>query len=161
MYIYLWNAWQIIHILEDLSYLSQLLRLPFPLQLFFSSMPNFLQRGTFMLAFKRCISEESERKNKKRPHLTTFTFSKNEKLLFPHFCGNNKLLCSVWLMMRQFTWEALWFCQQNKARNFCKYRWSLLPQGKGKGGKKQIRLFPSKGRKENVCKRKNLYVWVY
>lgn len=34
-------------------------------------------------------------------------------------------------------------------------------RGKERGGKKQIRLFPSKGRKENVCKRKNLYVWVY
>lgn len=77
------------------------------------------------------------------------------KNYFSHgFCVNNKLLRSVWLMMRQFTWEALWFSQQNKARNFCNSPWSLLPQGKRKGEKKQIRLFPSKRRGKKVCKRK-------
>lgn len=68
------------------------------------------------------------------------------KNYFSHgFCVNNKLLRSVWLMMRQFTWEALWFSQQNKARNFCNSPWSLLPQGKWKGEKKQI--FQEKGKK--------------
>lgn len=98
-----------------------------------------------MLVFKCCeFSTKLERKIQREPCSATSMFGKNEKLLSLHFFFvNKKLLCSAWLLMRQFTWEASPFSRQNNEGNCRNSPWSSLPRGKGG----MQRPFPPWGKK--------------